>query len=141
MPRKIRNSQLDLPALELHCMRALWRLSEATVDELRASLLKERPLAYTTVQTIMDRLARKGLTARKFRGRAHVYRPLVPEHLVRDHAIDRLTRSFFFGSRDRLRDYLSTARTENAGSPRRSASRKRGVAATTRVGNIDPSLL
>ena len=106
MPRKTRNHQLDIPPLELDCLRMLWLLGHATVHEIRAGLLAERPLAYTTVMTVMDHLTRKSMAAREKRGRAFVYRALVSEQAVRERAIDRLTRNFFSNSRDRLRTYL-----------------------------------
>jgi BlaI family transcriptional regulator, penicillinase repressor len=106
MARKTRNHRLDLPPLELDCMRALWALGQATVHEVRASLFPERPLAYTTVMTVMDHLRGKGLVERERRGRPYIYRPLVTEDAVREHALDRLTRNFFVNSRDQLRSYL-----------------------------------
>jgi predicted transcriptional regulator len=38
-------------------------------------LTRERPIAYTTVLTVMDRLARKGMLIRQRQGRAHTYQP------------------------------------------------------------------
>src|SRR5579864_597934 len=108
MPRKTHNHRLDLPSLELECMKALWTLGESTVHGIRSELLATRPLAYTTVMTIMDRLARKGAVAREKRGRAHVYRPAVTDAEVRDRALDRLVGNFFLGSRQRLREFLDT---------------------------------
>lgn len=113
MPRKTHNHQLDVPPLELDCMRMLWALGQGTVHEIRARLLPERPLAYTTVMTVMDHLARRGLAGREKRGRAFVYRPLVSEQAVRERAIDRLARNFFLDSRDRLRSYLVGERRVN----------------------------
>jgi len=106
MPRKTRNHPLDLPPLELDCMRALWGLGEGTVHEVRARLLPERALAYTTVTTVMDYLSKKDLVTRQKRGRAFVYRPRVSEEAAREHALGRLTRNFFDSSRERLRAYL-----------------------------------
>ena len=106
MARKTRNHRLDLPPLELDCMRALWALGQATVHEVRARLFPERPLAYTTVMTVMDHLRGKGLVERERRGRPYAYRPLVTEDAAREHALDRLTRNFFVNSRDQLRNYL-----------------------------------
>ena len=106
MARKTHNHPLDLPALELDCMRMLWALGEGTVHDIRRGLHPVRPLAYTTVMTVMDHLARKGLVERQRRGRPFVYRALVSEREVREHALDRLTRNFFVNSRARLRDYL-----------------------------------
>lgn len=89
-------------------MKALWTLGESTVHGIRSELLAVRPLAYTTVMTIMDRLARKGVVEREKRGRAHVYRPAVTDAEVRDRALDRLVGNFFLGSRERLREFLET---------------------------------
>lgn len=90
-------------------MKALWALGEATVEDIRARLLPARPLAYTTVLTVMDRLARKGVAQRRKRGRAHLYSSAVAGESVREHALDRLVENFFDGSREQLRDHLAGA--------------------------------
>ncbi len=154
MPRKSRNNLFDLPALELQCMKALWALGEATVEEIRARLMPTRPLAYTTVLTVMDRLARKGVAQRHKRGRAHVYSSAVAEEAVREHAVGRLVDNFFDGSRQRLRDHLAgappsefkmplpEARPEPppAERPKPRPARKK-VEPAPQAGGIDPSLL
>lgn len=109
MARKTRNPRLDLPPLELDCMRALWSLGQATVQEVRACLTPERPLAYTTVMTLMDRLARKGVVERRKQGRAHLYTPAVAEIEVRERALERFVEDFFSGSRAELRAHLGGA--------------------------------
>ena len=108
MARKNHNHRLDLPPLELECMKALWALGQATVQEIRDRLFPNRPLAYTTVMTVMDRLARKGVVAREKRSRAHLYHASISEELVRDRAIIRLIENFFRGSREELRRYLGS---------------------------------
>ena len=87
-------------------MAALWDAGQATVHEIRAQLLPHRPLAYTTVMTVMDRLARKGVVEREKRGRAHLYRPAVTREAVSDHALRRLVENFFHGSCDELLRHL-----------------------------------
>jgi BlaI family transcriptional regulator, penicillinase repressor len=106
MAKSGRDQRLDLPPLELECMQALWARGEATVHEIRAELFNQRPLAYTTVMTVMDRLARKGVVDRRKRGRAHVYRPAISEAEVRERALGRLVENFFRGSREELRRHL-----------------------------------
>jgi len=69
-------------------------------------LNRQRPLAYTTVLTLLDRLGRKGLAGRSKRGRAHVYHPLISRDEVMELALERLTRDFFDGSRERLSAHL-----------------------------------
>ncbi len=127
MARKTRNHQLDLPPLELDCMSALWRLGQGTVREVQATISTDRPLAYTTVMTVMGRLARKGIVERRKRGRAHVYRPAIPQERVRDRAVDQLTRNFFSGSRDRLRDYLKLEPAAGSFPGRAGGSRVKGA--------------
>lgn len=114
MPRKKSDHLLDLPPLELECMKALWSLGEATVEEVRADLMPRRPLAYTTILTVMDRLARKGVAERRKRGRAHVYTAAVAKDVVREHAIERLLENFFHGSREQLRSHLGGAPARDA---------------------------
>jgi len=101
-----RDQRLDLPPLELECMQTLWRRGRATVHEIRAALLPERPLAYTTVMTIMNRLARKGAVDRSKHGRAHVYQAAVSIAEVREQALARLLENFFQDSRDELQRHL-----------------------------------
>ncbi len=110
MARTKRDPRLELPPLELECMKALWALGEATVNAVREQLLASRPLAYTTVMTIMDRLARRGAAERSKRSRAYLYRPLVTEDQVRQQALDRLLAEHFEGSRENLDAFLKDER-------------------------------
>ncbi|HKP21490.1 MAG TPA: BlaI/MecI/CopY family transcriptional regulator [Thermoleophilaceae bacterium] len=66
-------------ALQLEVMRTVWRLEEATVDDVRAAQPLSRRAAYTTIQTVMNRLLDRGLLDRKRRGKAFVYRARYPE--------------------------------------------------------------
>jgi predicted transcriptional regulator len=60
-------------------MRVMWRLDEATVDAVRAAQPPSRRAAYTTIQTVMNRLLDRGLLERRRRGKAFVYRARYPE--------------------------------------------------------------
>ncbi len=147
MPRKTHNHPLDLPPLELDCMRALWGLGEGTVHEIRARLLPERALAYTTVTTVMDYLSKKDLVGRYKRGRAFVYRPQVSIDEAREHALGRLTRNFFESSRERLRDYLlaeapaEPATTGNGSATLAPSADTEAAQPAGHESEIDPSLL
>jgi predicted transcriptional regulator len=55
-------------------MRVVWELGEATVEDVRAAQPASRRCAYTTVQTVMNRLLDRGLLERERRGKAFVYR-------------------------------------------------------------------
>ncbi len=60
-----------LGPLELAVMEVVWSRSDSNVREVAARL--ERPLAYTTVMTTLDRLYKKGLLERKKSERAFIY--------------------------------------------------------------------
>lgn len=55
-------------------LRALWRVGEGSVEEVRASVGSKPQVAYTTVQTQLNQLVDKGLAVRERKGRAFVYR-------------------------------------------------------------------
>jgi predicted transcriptional regulator len=59
--------------LEERVMEILWSCTEANVRDVVEKL--ERPLAYTTVMTTLDRLYKKGLLARRKESRAFIYSP------------------------------------------------------------------
>jgi predicted transcriptional regulator len=63
--------QHALGELECTVLEHIWSLREATVHDVLARM--QRPLAYTTIMTTLDRLYRKGLLVRLKKGRAFVY--------------------------------------------------------------------
>ena len=65
-----------LGTLEQLVMDRIWSWGRpVAVREVLEDLQRERPLAYTTVMTVMDNLRRKGLLSREKDGRAYLYRP------------------------------------------------------------------
>ena len=60
--------------LELQIMQMLWKNGPSTVQSVQQSLAGD-PLAYTTVQTMLNILQRKGKVKRKLLGKAYEYRP------------------------------------------------------------------
>jgi predicted transcriptional regulator len=60
--------------LERRVMEELWSsAAPRSVREVHAALIQDRDLAYTTVMTVLDRLAKKGLVIRESAGRAYLY--------------------------------------------------------------------
>jgi predicted transcriptional regulator len=111
MPRTAR----DLPPpLEMLCLRALWTLREGNVKEVRTIVAQHRPLAYTTIMTVLERLVRKGKLKRRKAGRAFVYSPEASREAMRRAAIRELLDSLFDGSEDDLIRFLQG---EDAGDP------------------------
>jgi len=100
--RSPRRAVLDLAPLELDCMNTLWPVGEATVREIRDLLASRRARAYTTIMTIMDRLARKGVVERRKAGRAYVYRAKLSAEDARAQALAQVVENFFGGSKAAL---------------------------------------
>lgn len=70
--------------LESAVMDLLWSSTgPMTIRAVKEALCNDRPLAYTTFQTVMDRLAGKGLLVRTQQGKANGY---VPARTRADHA-------------------------------------------------------
>jgi len=100
------------PPLELECLKALWNLGEANVKDVRQALAASRKLAYTTVMTVLDRLARKGAAERRKVGRSFVYMPALSRDVLRRAAVRELVDSFFDGSPEKLLAFLQGAPAE-----------------------------
>jgi predicted transcriptional regulator len=65
--------------LQAELMRVLWDAGPGTVDEVRSRLPEAQRGAYTTVQTVLNRLAERGLLDRSRRGKSLVYSPRISE--------------------------------------------------------------
>ena len=103
MPKSARDV---LPPLELLCLKALWSLQEGNVKDVRQVVAEVRPLAYTTIMTVLDRLVRKGKITRRKVGRAFVYLPQASRDSMRRAAIRELLEGFFDGSEEQLLVFL-----------------------------------
>ena len=66
-----------LTEVELELMNIIWRLNKVTIKEIVLQLPKERPLAYTTVATVVKVLEQKGFLECQKDSHAHVFIPLV----------------------------------------------------------------
>lgn len=78
-------------------MRAVWRLERARVPDVRKALRWPKPLAYTTVMTVLGRLVEKGFLAREKEGRFYVYRPRVEKDQMARTALRGVVDRFFDG--------------------------------------------
>src|SRR3972149_2630207 len=117
-PYARRKTIYELPPLELECMKVVWEQGEASVRQVREQLAADhRPLAYTTVETIMDRLSRKGAVSRRKVGKAHVYTAVYLKSAARAQAVAAVVEHFFGGSRAALRGHLDGAPVTGARRP------------------------
>lgn len=100
MPRA-RTVDPPLTPLELQIMQVLWETGPATVQTVQTRL-EGRALAYTTVQTMLNVLHRKGKVGRKLKDRAYLYRPILSRHKATGNAVSEVLDRFFGGSADSL---------------------------------------
>ena len=63
-------------------MKVVWRVEKATVRDVYEALRHKRPVAYTTVMTMMKILEEKGYLRKTLVDRAHVYRSRKPRHQI-----------------------------------------------------------
>jgi predicted transcriptional regulator len=92
--------QAGLTKLELRIMQAVWKRGGGTVSEVQTEL--DPPLAYTTVQTMLNILERKGKLKRELEGRAYVYTAKVTEAKALGQQLRDLVDRMFGGSSEEL---------------------------------------
>ena len=97
MARRERN---PLTRLELDVMQVIWKQGTSSVTEVQEGLNQD--LAYTTVQTMLNILCRKGKLKRKLNGRAYDYSAAVSEDKALRHAVRDLVDRMFGGSSEEL---------------------------------------
>ena len=95
-----RSGKNGLTRLELKIMQVIWRRGSSTVGEVQAEL--QPPLAYTTVQTVLNILERKGKLRRELEGRAYVYAAKVSEEKALGQSLRDLIDRMFGGSSEEL---------------------------------------
>src|SRR2546430_16756683 len=89
-----------LTPLELEIMRVLWETGPANVQNVQQHL--ERELAYTTVQTMLNILHRKGKVKRTLKDRAYFYKPVVSRSQVVGQHMSDIVERLFGGSAESL---------------------------------------
>jgi predicted transcriptional regulator len=78
----VRRKSATLTPQELEIMKVVWPAGQATVREVYDQLRQRRPVAHTTVQTMMNLLESKGHLVKSPGERAQVYAPTQPQHAV-----------------------------------------------------------
>ncbi len=95
-----RSEKPTLTKLELQIMQVIWRHGASTVSAVQEALPQD--LAYTTVQTMLNILHRKGKLKRELHGRAFAYSATVTEAKASTHAVRDLVDRMFGGSSEEL---------------------------------------
>jgi predicted transcriptional regulator len=103
----MRTPHPTLTPQELAIMKVVWRTDEATVRDVYEALQETRPVAYTTVMTMMRILQEKGYLTKATNDRAHVYRPAKPSQQVIGGMVRDFLDRVFDGASDALLVHLA----------------------------------
>ncbi len=103
-----RNKKHQLAPLQLEIMQVLWDREEATVAEVHQDLQNGRPLAYTTVSTMLTKMQRNGQVKIKRReaGRVIVYAAAIRESVVNHSMVGDLAWRLFHGDVTKMVQHL-----------------------------------
>jgi predicted transcriptional regulator len=104
-----RSSLPSLGAQELAIMKVVWRLKDVSVREVYETLRERRPVAYTTVMTMMNTLEAKGYLKKALDGRAFRYKPAIQEQRVVTAMVREFVQRVFDGSSAPLLAHLVTS--------------------------------
>lgn len=96
--KKLSSGTKPLTAVELELMTILWRLGEASVNEILQALPPERDLAYTSVSTMIRILEQKGVVRSRKEGRGHVYLPVLDKSSYEAISVQHLVETVFEGT-------------------------------------------
>jgi len=122
----------SLTPTELEIMSVLWEIGPANVQTVQQNLKRE--LAYTTVQTILNILHRKGKVKRALENRAYIYKAVVSRRQVVNHAIGDIVDRLFGGSAENL--VMSMLETKHL-TPQRLAKLNEILKASQKMGEAD----
>jgi predicted transcriptional regulator len=96
----VRQKKEQLTPLELDIMNVLWDTGPANVQTVQQGLKRE--LAYTTVQTMLNILHKKGKVKRTLKERAYFYKPSVSRRQVVSQTVSDVVDRLFGGSAESL---------------------------------------
>jgi predicted transcriptional regulator len=103
----MRTPHPTLTPQELAIMKVVWSFDTATVRQVYEALREKRPVAYTTVMTMMKILEEKGYLKKVLVDRAHVYTPAKPRQQVVGAMVRDFVDRVFDGAADSLLLHLA----------------------------------
>ncbi len=115
----LRKREEQLGSLQLKVMSAVWNLQKATVREVKNAVSGRKPLAYTTVLSVMQVLEKKGYLRHETLNRRYVYYPRISrQQVVKSNIRDRANR-LFDGSAELLMRHVLESQEPSAGELKR----------------------
>lgn len=104
MEEDLKNASLSEPQLAL--MRILWNKPNSTVIEIVEAMRQTRPLAHTTIATMLMRLEKRGLVTSIKEGRQLIYQAVLSEPEIQRSMVSELLSSVFLGNARALLSHL-----------------------------------
>lgn len=95
-----------LGRVQLRIMQVLWERRQASAREITDALSREKPIAHSTVQTLLRKLEQKGAVVHRVEERTFAYRPVVDRHSFTRSTTRELIERVFAGSAAGLVAYL-----------------------------------
>jgi predicted transcriptional regulator len=130
--KKEREADRLLTPVELELMSIIWSQGRTTVKEVVEALPKNRPLAYTSVATVMKVLEQKGFLRCEKHSWAHIFSPLVEKAAYEKSCLDHVVDNVFDGEPVALVQRLLTAKTMSAAELRAIEATLQELASTRR---------
>ncbi len=94
----MRKSLTPLGETEMEILHIVWKLGEASVNDVRDVILEYRKVAYTTVMTVLKNLADKEYLKYRKEGLSYIYSAAIQPDDVRYNLVNRLVDKVFHGS-------------------------------------------
>jgi BlaI family penicillinase repressor len=106
----VKSKSVILHKLELQLMKIIWKKGHATAREVKDAIDEDRPLAESTIRTMLRSLEKKGFLTHDVdkdnRHQPFVYRPVVQRDEVSRGMLSDLLERLFDGSKELLLNYL-----------------------------------
>ena len=83
---------------ELDLLKVMWQLGEAKVRDIHEAVCRDRECAFTTVQTLLRIMSKKGLVSKRSQGRTDFYAPIY----TLENATSRFVDKVFDGAVDKF---------------------------------------
>ncbi|MEJ2205067.1 MAG: BlaI/MecI/CopY family transcriptional regulator [Gemmatimonadota bacterium] len=108
------HNTVGLTELQISILQVIWEREEATTQDVWEALSRQRPLALTTVATLLSRLERKRVVSHRQMGRQFLYRATVTRAEVRHSKVRELTDTLFGGDASALLSHLVSSEEVDA---------------------------
>ena len=95
-----------LGRIQLKIMQVLWEHGSANARQITEALSREKPIAHSTVQTLLRKLEAKGAVRHEVHDRTFVFKPLIDSRSVTRSATRELLERLFGGSASGLVAHL-----------------------------------